>query len=198
MAGEIRRRRQEQLEAEREFESNASNRSEFPDIVDVVDMAQSRGLQSATQHLKVTPTNESTKPLVTLTLAKQSSSSKVSNAKAMKGLNHRGAQTLDVEFLLDRPERQTKTKFHVKMNLVALAMGRSDGLVITAEEEGHKVNGSVTEMDKFVVSEQNGAGDGDGDSAAKYDGLHLMAVASPSKPPASLDSPLVDETILPP
>ena len=198
MADEIRRRRQEQLEAEREFESNASNRSEFPDIVDVVDMAQSRGLQSATQHLKVTPTNESTKPLVTLTLAKQSSSSEISNARAIKGLNHRGAQILDIEFLLDRPERQTQTKFHVQMNLVTLAMGRSDGLVITAEEEGHKVNGSVTGMDKFVVSEQNRAGDGDGDGVAKDDGLHLMAVAPATKPPASLDSLLLDETILPP
>ena len=161
-------------------------------------MSQSRGLQSATQHLKVTPTNESTKPLVTLTLAKQPSSSEVSNAKAIKGLNRRGAQTLDVEFLLDRPERQTQTKFHVQMNLVALAMGRSDGLVITAEEEGHKVNGSVTGMDRFVVSEQNSAGGSNGDRDPKHDGLHLMAVAPPSKPPSSLDPPLLDETILPP
>ena len=224
MAAEIRRRRQQkqqrqrqqqqqQQEGTQDGENDASSRNQFQDIIAVVDTAKSRGLQSTTQQLTVTPTNDRTKPLVTLTLRKQTSSSlpsspvdtmlqnEVSNVKAIKGLNHRGAQTLEVEFLLDRPERQTRTKFHVQMNLVALAMGRTDGLSITAEEAGRTVNGSVTDSrDKLlIISENPDHGiDGDSDGHPKQNGLHLMAVAPQSKPPASLDPPLIDETLLPP
>lgn len=202
MAAEIRRRRQQH--------QNQQQQQATQDDENVT--AKSRGLQSTTQQPTVTPANDHTKPLVTLTLSKPVSSStpsspvdtmlqnEVSKVKAIKGLNHRGAQTLEVEFLLDRPERQARTKFHVQMNLVALAMGRTDGLSITAEEAGRTVNGSVAGRDKLlIISENPDHGvDSGSDGHPKHDGLHLMAVAPPSKPPASLDPLLIDETFLPP
>lgn len=211
----IRRRRQEQRERLHVGQDNESEGRYYLDTQDsdgIVDLSQSRDLQ---QQLTVTSVNDNdstNKPLITLTLSKQPSSlsqavdtilqNQVSNLKATKGLNQRGAQTLDVEFLLDRTEaeRQTKTRFQVQINLVALAMGRTDGLSITAQEEGGEVvNGSVTGVDKLIVSEYPGAdGGADGGAHHKHDGLHLVAVAPPSKPPAPLTRPLVDETMLPP
>ena len=211
----IRRRRQEQRERLHVGQDDESEGRYYLDTQDsdgIVDLSQSRDLQQQLTVASVNDSDSTNKPLITLTLSKQPSSSskavdtilqnQVSNLKATKGLNQRGAQTLDVEFLLDRTEaeRQTKTRFQVQINLVALAMGRTDGLSITAQEEGGEVvNGSVTGVNKLIVSEHPGAGGGaDGGAHHKHDGLHLLAVAPPSKPPASLTPPLVDETILPP
>ena len=169
-------------------------------FVGVSPQTTSRNLQSA-QQLTVTQVADRSNPLITLTLDQPSSSSsstaahvlenEVRNIKASKGHNRYGAVTLNVEFVLDRPERQTTTSFQVQMNLVSLAMGRSGGLIITAAEQGPNGAGgdAVQSGDALVISEHRGHADNH---------LHLMAVAPPNKPPASLNPPIVDEAILPP
>ena len=211
IAAEIIRRRQRQkaeqqrLHVEQDGENEAGYHLDTQDGVAIV-----RDLQ---QQLTVTSVNDRTnnKPLITLTISKQPSSSssssavdtmlqnQVSNLKATKAQNQRGAQTLDVEFVLDRTDaarqQTSKTRFQVQINLVALAMGRTNGLSITAQEEGgEEVNGKVTGVDKLIVSEHPGDGDG---GHPEHNGLHLMAVAPPNKQPAPLTT-IVDETILPP